>query len=137
MNPIDYQNILTFNNNNNQIGGSITHQINKQYTAFSKKFNCSTKVYECKFSTSNKTFAQAHNDLITLFDDLHNEFINNMSDHNRFRIVINHQAILIVKAYADNNPDKKKVTEPNSTHNKMVEKIVRDLKFEDQPLGLE
>ncbi|CAF1047476.1 unnamed protein product [Brachionus calyciflorus] len=73
--------------------GSITHQINRSYTSFSKKFNCSTIVYECKFSTSNKTFAEAHNDLISMFNDLHNEFLNNINDNDRIRIVINYQSL--------------------------------------------
>ena len=243
---LDYERIISFNNNNIQVGGSITHEINRSYTSFSKKFNCSTLVYECKFSSNNKTFAQAHNDLITMFDDLHNEFINNMNEHDRIRIVISHKslerpislpflskksltqqnllsnfehvaqsyktvilnennslsavvtiahlpsgsgrkiinlkkkqktyikkklikssehftelqkfcnlkpgiknvynsdnycllrAILIGKAFTDNDPDKNKLAEPNSTLlNRMVEKIIKELKIEDKPLGLE
>ncbi|CAF1064249.1 unnamed protein product [Brachionus calyciflorus] len=138
----------------NQIGGSLNFQITNTSGNLNRIFNCTTTSYNISFSKNSKTFETAHSDIENAFKTLHAEFINRIKIKKRklftFESFCNQKpgiknvnkcalrAILIGKAYSDNDPYRFELCKPdNQVLNIKVDKIPTDLNLPDTSYGIE
>jgi len=76
-----------------QIGGVLNYNIVKTSSATNKKFNCTQITYNLAFSNNSKSFTDAYNDIMGAFEALCAEFVNQMGDKDKIRIIIFHDSL--------------------------------------------
>ncbi|CAF0802638.1 unnamed protein product [Brachionus calyciflorus] len=125
----------------NQIGGSLNFQITNTSSNLNRKFNCTTT--NISFSSNSKNFETAHSDIENAFRTLYAEFISQMGDKDKIRIIFFHDSLespislpfmsktaLTAEGFELCKPD-------NPVLNIKVDKIATDLKLPDTSYVIE
>ena len=69
-------------------------KIEEKYVSSSKRFNCKQTVYKVSFPPNFKTYGDAVVEIRSLFEKLHNKFVNELiSNKDRIRFAFNHSSL--------------------------------------------